>query len=154
MAASPRESRRGPGALPRSPGGSGGERSASSPPRGPQLERRGAAAARGQRDSRSKLQDLAEAAAWGGWCRGEGTASHLQPLMTFLEIVSPPPWQPRTRRRGGQGRGCAGGGQGHAVGGRNKDGPERSCGAKVGVGGERGVKEEWGMSPTRGTRGG
>lgn len=74
--------------------------------------------------------------------------------MTFLEIVSPPPWQPRTRRRGGQGRGCAGGGQGHAVGGRNKDGPERSCGAKVGVGGERGVKEEWGMSPTRGTRGG
>lgn len=35
--------------------------------------------------------------------------------MTFLEIVSPPPWQPRTRRRGGQGRGCAGGGQGHAV---------------------------------------
>lgn len=39
-------------------------------------------------------------------------------------------------------------------GGRNKDGPGGTCGAKVGVGGERGVQEGWGMSPTRGTRGG
>lgn len=116
----PRYRPAGPGAPPRTPGGSRGSAALPPHPADPSWTRgrqRGAAAARGQRDSRSKLRDLAEAAAWGGWCRGEGSASHLQPLMTFLEIVSPPPWQPRTRRRGGQGRGCAGGGQGHATGG-------------------------------------